>query len=132
MKDLGEKKKITFTFRQTLAITKAKWNLERKDMVINYITKETMLVDNESGKPWRGPREKDARFLQFFIEGCFDEEDVVLDYTAATSLFMPWIDNSKRNYLFDCRINGGLSSNVLVLHVHRLPHVVAQDAIFWR
>ena len=88
MKDLGEKKKTAFTFRQTTAMTKAKWNLQRKDMVINYITKETMLVDKESGKPWQGLREKDARFLQFFIEGCSDEEDVVLDCTTATGLFM--------------------------------------------
>ena len=69
MKDVGEKMKSTFTFRQTPAMTKAKWNLERKEIVINYITEETMLVDKESGKLWRGPREKDARFLQFFIEG---------------------------------------------------------------
>ena len=58
-------------------------------MVINYITEETMLVDKESEKPWRGLREKDARFLQFFIEGCSDEEDVVLDCPTATGLFMP-------------------------------------------
>ena len=55
MKDLGEKKKIAFTFRQTPAITEAKWNLERKDMVINYITEETMLGGKESGKLWCGP-----------------------------------------------------------------------------
>ena len=48
------------------------------------------LVDKESGKPWRGQREKDARFLQFFIEGCSDKEDVVLDCIAATGLFMLW------------------------------------------
>ena len=88
VKDLGEKQKSAFTFRQTQAITKAKWNLQRKDMVINYITEETMLVDKESKKPWGGPREKDARFLQFFIEGCSDEEDVVLDCIAATGLLM--------------------------------------------
>ena len=57
-------------------------------MVINYITEETMLVEKESGNPWRGAREKDVRFLQFFIEGCSDEEDVVLDCTAATDLLM--------------------------------------------
>ena len=125
MKDVGEKNKTAFTFRQTPAMTKAKWNLERKDMMINYITKETMLVDKESGKPWRGPREKDARFLQFFIEGCSDEEDVVLDCTAAIGLSMPSMVNSKRNYLSDCGSNGALSSNMLVLQVHRLPHVVA-------
>ena len=45
---------------------------------------------------------------------------------------MPSMVNSKRNYLSDCGSNGALSSNVLVLQVHRLPHVVAQDAIFWR
>ena len=89
MKDVGERVKSTFTFRQTPAMIKAKWNLERKDMVINYITEETMLVDKESGKPWCGPHEKDARFLQFFIEGCLDEEDVVVDCIAATGLFMP-------------------------------------------
>ena len=89
VKDVGKRVKSTFTFRQTSAMTKAKWNLERKDMVINYITEETMLVDKESGKPWHGPREKDARFLQFFIEDCSDEEDVVLDCTAATGMFMP-------------------------------------------
>ena len=83
------KRKQPSHLRQTLAMTKAKWNLERKDMVINYITEETMLVDKESGKPWRGLREKDARFLQFFIEGCSDKEDVVLDCTVATGLFMP-------------------------------------------
>ena len=67
-------------------MTKAKWNLARKDMVINYITEETMLVDKETKRPWRGPQEKDARFLQFFIEGYLDEDDVVLDCTAATGL----------------------------------------------
>ena len=86
VKDVGEKQKLAFTFRQTRAMTKAKWNLARKDMVINYITEETMLVDKETKRPWRGPREKDARFLQFFIEGCSDEDDVVLDYTTAIGL----------------------------------------------
>ena len=86
VKDVDEKQKSAFTFRQTRAMTKAKWNLARKDMVINYITEETMLVDKETKRPWRGPREKDARFLQFFIEGCSDEDDIVLDCTAATGL----------------------------------------------
>ena len=47
-----------------------------------------MLVDKKSGKPWRGLQKKDASFLQFFIEGYSNEEDVVLDCTAATGLFM--------------------------------------------
>jgi len=63
VKDLGEKGPSAFTFRQTEAMTKAKWNLEKKDMVINYIMKETMLVEKESKMPWRGSRKKDARFL---------------------------------------------------------------------
>ena len=100
VKDLGGKGKSAFKFRQTEAMTKAKWNLLRKDMVINYITEETMLVEKESKMPWRGPREKDARFLQFFIEGCSDEEDVVLDCTAATGQFMLSNDNSKVKCLF--------------------------------
>ena len=53
VKDLGDKRKSTFSFRQTEAMTKAKWNLQKKDMVINYITEETMLMDKESKIPWR-------------------------------------------------------------------------------
>ena len=69
-------------------------------MVINYITEETMLVEKESKMPWRRPREKDARFLQFFIEGCSNEEDVVLDCTTATGQFMISNDSSKVKCFF--------------------------------
>ena len=62
MKDLGEKKKSAFTFKSTEAMMKAKWNLQRKDMVINYIIEETMLVDKELKNPWHRLQEKDARF----------------------------------------------------------------------
>ena len=56
--------------------------------MINYITEETMLVNKESKRPWHGPQEKDARFFQFFIEGCSDKEHIVLDCTVATGLLM--------------------------------------------
>jgi len=47
VKDVGGKGLSVFAFRQTVAMTKVKWNLEKKDMVINYTTEETMLVEKE-------------------------------------------------------------------------------------
>jgi len=66
---------------------KAKVDLKQHDMLINYTTKDTMLVNEAISIPWRGGCKKDIHFLQFLIEGTIEEGDVVLDCTAATSEF---------------------------------------------
>lgn len=63
---------------------KAKVDIRRDDILINYTTEETMLMNELTSLPWRGAREKDARFYQFIIEGTTEEGDLVLDCTAST------------------------------------------------
>ena len=46
MKDLDKNFKSKFLFIQTKSIMKAKIDLGRDDMLINYTTKETMLMNN--------------------------------------------------------------------------------------
>ena len=79
--------KSSFRFLRTKAMVKAKVNLAIDDALINYTTDETMMMNEESDLPWRGPREKDARFIQYIIEGTTVEGDVVLDCTASVGRF---------------------------------------------
>jgi len=59
-------------------------------MLMNYTTKDTMLINEATSILWQGGREKDPRFMQFLIEGTIDEGDVVFDYTASTGEFGIW------------------------------------------
>lgn len=85
MKNLGEKGKSKFSFLRTQSMRKAKVDLARDDMLINYTTEETILMNEKI--PWRGAREKDPRFFQFLIEGTTIEGDLVVDCTASTGMF---------------------------------------------
>ncbi len=84
MKDLGKKGKSKFAFHLTPSMKKAKVDIGRDDILINYVTEETMLMNGAI--PWRGAREKDPRFFQFLIEGTTIEGDVVVDCTASTGM----------------------------------------------
>jgi len=68
VKDRGPNGKFRFSLNLTEAMQKAKVDLKRHDMLINYTTKDTMLVNEATSIPWRGDHEKDIRFLQFVIE----------------------------------------------------------------
>jgi len=63
---------------------KAKVDLKKLDMLMNYTTEDTMLINEATSIPWQGGREKNSRFIQFLIEGTTEEGDVVFDYTAST------------------------------------------------
>ena len=88
VKDRGEKGKSKFVLKRTEAMQKAKVDLRRHNMLMNYTTEETMFINEATLIPWRGAREKDARFIQFLIEGTTEEGDVVLDCTASTGRFL--------------------------------------------
>ncbi len=66
---------------------KAKVDLKHDDLLINYTTEDSMLMNNMDQMPWRRAREKDARFIQFIIEGTTDKGDLVLDCTTSTGEF---------------------------------------------
>jgi hypothetical protein len=87
VKDLGAKRKSNFFFKRSSTMLKAKVDLHRDDLLINYTTEDSMLMNDMDRMPWRGAREKDARFIQFIIEGTTDEGDLVLDCTASTGEF---------------------------------------------
>jgi hypothetical protein len=65
-------------------MAKARVDLRKDDMYMNYTNEDTQLMNKATSRPWRGAREKDARFLQFFIEGTTEEGDLILDCTAST------------------------------------------------
>ena len=87
IKDVGAKGESNFSFRRSATMSKAKVDLKRDDLLINYTTEDSMLIDAKDKRSWRGAREKDARFLQHIIEGTTDEGDVVFDCTASTGEF---------------------------------------------
>lgn len=87
VKNLGEKEKYKFSFKRTPPMFKAKVDLRRDDMLMNYTTEETMLINKAASKPWHGAREKDARFYEFIIEGTTDKGALVLDCTASIRNF---------------------------------------------
>ncbi len=66
---------------------KAKVDLMLDDLLMNYTTEDSMLMNDMDRMPWRGAREKDARLLRHIIEGTTDEGDVVMDCTASTGEF---------------------------------------------
>ena len=78
--------KPIFKFRRSQAMVKAKVNMEIDDILINYTTEETMIINKDTRRAWCGPCEKDARFVQFIIEGTTDEGDIVVDCTASTGM----------------------------------------------
>ena len=82
VKKFDRRCKSQFKFKLTKAMKKAKVDLERDDTLINYTTVDSMAMNR--GVPWRGPREKDARLLQFIIEGTTSEGDIVFDNTGST------------------------------------------------
>ncbi len=84
VKDRGEKGKSKFYLKHSEAMQKAKVDRRRHDMLMNYTSEKTMLINSATSIPWRGAREKDARFMHFLIEGTTEEGDVVLDYTKST------------------------------------------------
>jgi len=69
VKDHGPNEKSRFHLKFTEAMQKAKVNLKRHDMLMNYTTEDTMLVNKATSIPWQGGCEKDPRFLQFLIVG---------------------------------------------------------------
>ena len=87
VKDLGARGKSNFDFKRSAMMMKAKVDLKRDDLLINYTTEDSMMMCDMDQLPWRGAREKDARFIQFIIEGTTNEGDVVLDCTASTGEF---------------------------------------------
>jgi len=87
VKDLGAKGKSKFFFRRSETMKKAKVNLHLDDMIINYTTKETMLMNEFSNLPWRGAREKDPMLMHHIIEGTTEDGDVVFDCIASTGEF---------------------------------------------
>jgi predicted metal-dependent RNase len=82
VKKLDKRRKSQFKFKLTEAMKKAKVDLERDDTLINYSTVDSMAMNG--GVSWWGPRKKDARLLQFIIEGTTNDGDIVLDNTGAT------------------------------------------------
>jgi len=68
MKDLDERRKSKFFFKRSPSMLKAKVDNKRDDILINYTTEETMLMNEFTSLPWYRAQEKDARFYQF-IEG---------------------------------------------------------------
>jgi len=49
--------------KSTESMQKAKVDLIRHDMVMNYTTDVTMLINEATSIPWQGGREKDPRFI---------------------------------------------------------------------
>lgn len=84
MKDLKEGGKSNFSFTRSEMMMKAKVDLKRDDILINYTTEDTMLMNKVTNMPWRGAREKDPRLMQFIIEATREEDDVVFDCTTST------------------------------------------------
>lgn len=70
---------------------KACINLAKVDILINYTAEDTMLINLDTGLAWYGPHEKDARFIQFIVEGMIDKGDVVLDCSASTVCYLLYI-----------------------------------------
>jgi len=87
VKDLGARGKSQFFFRCSQTMLKAKVDLQRDDILINYTTEDTMLQNEFTNLPWHGAREKDARLMQFIIEGRTEDGDVVFDCTTSTGEF---------------------------------------------
>jgi adenine specific DNA methylase Mod len=87
VKDRGAKGKSEFFFKRSPTMVKAKVDLKRDDLPMNYTTEDSMLLNNMDRKPWRGAREKDARLLRHIIEGTTNKGDIVLDCTASTGEF---------------------------------------------
>ena len=52
--------------------------------VLNAMSAETVTVCNRTGIPWRGPREKSENLFLAMIDLCTNEDDIVIDLTAAT------------------------------------------------
>ena len=87
VKHVENRGKSNFYFRRSQTMLKAKVDLRRDDLLMNYTTEDTMKMNDMDRMAWRGAREKDARFIQFIIEGTTDEGDIVLDCTASTGEF---------------------------------------------
>ena len=68
-------------------MVKVKVDLKRDDLLMNYTTEDSMLMNDMDQRPWRRAQEKDARLLRHIIEGITEEEDLVLDYTASIGEF---------------------------------------------
>ncbi len=66
---------------------KAKIDLKRDDLLINYTTKDSMLMNNMDSMPWHGAQEKDSCFIQFIIEGTTNEGELVLNCTSSVGEF---------------------------------------------
>ena len=84
VKDRGARRKSKFCFKRSPTMVKAKVDFQRDDLLMNYTTEDSMLMNDMDRRPWRGAREKDARLLRHIIEGTTEEGDIVLDCTAST------------------------------------------------
>ena len=87
VKHVENRGKSNFYFRRSQTMLKAKVDLRRDDLLMNYTTEDTMKMNDMDRMAWCSAREKDARFIQFIIESTTDEGDIVLDCTASTGEF---------------------------------------------
>jgi len=63
VKDCGQNGKSKFCLKRTKAMHKAKVDLRRHDMLMNYTTKDTMMINKATSIPWRSSHKKVARFM---------------------------------------------------------------------
>jgi len=121
VKDNGPNGKSRFSLKFTEVMQKAKVDLKRHEMLINYTTEDTMLINEATSIPWRGGHKKDIHFLQFMIEGTTEEGDIVLDCTATTGEFgFSTLHTWFLKYAFN-----NLMSGMIILYCRRIYHCMS-------
>jgi hypothetical protein len=58
------------------------------DVLFNAVTLESQLLRKDTGRPWRGPKEKSEVLMKLFVYGLTPENGIVADLTASTGNFI--------------------------------------------
>ena len=59
-------------------------NVGKDDILQNFCGRDDVAMNGDT--PWRGPREKARAFMQVVVEALSTPGDVIMDYTAGTSM----------------------------------------------
>jgi hypothetical protein len=73
-----------FSFNQQKELLAQGIDLPNDGTIKNVVTMENLTLCASTGFPWRGGREKSVNLFQALVDLCSEEEDIVLDLTAAT------------------------------------------------
>ena len=72
-----------FFFNQQKELLAQGIDLSNDNIIKNVVTVENLILCAGTGFPWRSGREKSVNHFQTLVDLCSEEEDIILDLTAA-------------------------------------------------